>query len=135
MPPQQSDPHKPMTLDEKFNCVVALAQFAAKPAEPFLRVPGTAGSRYFGFHAWIGTLAMTLWIAMYHPFHAEYAFWAVALAMFALHKVAARWTALAGRAFDVHRLSLAVATARHPGGRGQGILRAAAGGVPGASCA
>ena len=89
MPPQQQQqqPKQGMTLDEKVFTIVALGQFAARPTEPFLRVPGTAGERYWGFHAFAGLMAGFLWIACTEPVLAVHYFWAT-VAMIAVHKIA-----------------------------------------------
>ena len=91
MPPQQQQQPQGMTLDDKIHCIVALGQFAAKPIEAFLRVPGTVGRRYFNYQALVGGLAMFLWIANWHPVHAVYAFYAT-FGMFIMHAIARWWT-------------------------------------------
>jgi hypothetical protein len=93
MPPQQQPPQHPqgMTLEEKINCIIALGQIIAKPAEAFLRMPGTVGCRYFDYRAAIGTIGMFLWIGTQNPVHATYAFYAT-VAMFFVHFCARRWT-------------------------------------------
>jgi hypothetical protein len=79
-----------MTLDEKFNTVIALAQFAAKTSEVFLRVPGTVGRRYFGFQAFVGLMFSFLWIACTEPILAVFYFYAT-FGMFVVHAIAGRW--------------------------------------------
>jgi hypothetical protein len=90
VPPQQQQPQQGMTLDEKLYTLVAIGQFIEKPAVAFLRVPGTAGCQYFGFHAMAGLFLMLLWITTWNPLHAQYAFWAN-VAMLVIHKIAGRW--------------------------------------------
>jgi hypothetical protein len=97
MPPQQQQqqPKQGWSLDDKFFTIVALGQIVGKSAEPFLRVPGSAGSRYFGVQTLISLFGGFLWIAVKEPVLAVYFFWAV-VAMLVLHRIAGRWVRTPG---------------------------------------
>jgi hypothetical protein len=97
MPPpqQQQQPKQGMTLDEKFLTLVALGQIVSKILLVFLRVPGSAGSRFFSGQAMISLFVGFLWIACKEPVLAVYFFWAV-VGMLALHRIAARWVRTPG---------------------------------------
>jgi hypothetical protein len=90
---KQTEEQKHMTFGEKIDLIVALSQIAGKPAEAFLRRPGTVGVRYFGNQAAIGLIAMPIWIANWNALHAIVAFYAT-LFMFIVHRISRRWTPL-----------------------------------------